>query len=474
MTARILGQIGAVGWAIQPAALETILDIALRATPDEASLEAWKARMPTPEALAARRGDKIAGTRGAQVRDGVAVLTVNGPIFRYANLMTDLSGATSLEAFAQDLAVVAADSRVKSILLAVDSPGGEMTGLAEAAQQIQAVAASKPVVAFVEGLGASAAYQIAAAASEVVVSSTAVVGCLGVVMAHVDRRQADAKAGVVRREIVSSQTPSKRPDPATDTGLAQLQAVADRLGAEFLDQVAASRGMTVDALLAATSGGGLVVGADAVAAGLADRVGSYEDTVARLASGDPIKPRRTPRPAKPRASKETTMNTEAFDTKPVASDAPAAPPPLAASEPTAPAATTTVDAVAAERSRCAAIQAAALPHFSALTAQAVEEGWTAAAFIRAQDNATKGAEASRRQDAGNAFRASLPAPAAADHTTDAAVDVTKLPPEERAKAEFAADPKLAAEFDNDVGNYAAFLKAQAAGKVHVLGAKRGA
>lgn len=457
MTARVLAQIAGSGWAIQPAALETILDIAMRASPDEASLDAWKSRMPSPEALAARRGDPLPGTRGVQMRDGVAVLSVGGPIFRYANLMTQHSGATSLAGFAEDLAVAASDTRVKSILLAVDSPGGEMVGLAEAAQQIRAVAADKPVVAYVEGLGASAAYQIAAAASEIVVASTGMVGCLGVVMAQTDRRAADTRSGVTRHEIVSSQTPGKRPDPATDAGRAQLQALADRLGAEFLGQVAAARGMSVDQILAATNGGGLVVGADAVAAGLADAVGTFEQTVARLASGEPVKPRRVPAP---RATALEVPMTEATaapaaENTPIPAPVPVSPAPSAA------------DGVAAERARCAAIQAAALPSFSALAAQAVEEGWEAASFIRAQANAQKAVDDARKADTLAAFRGSLPAPAAADTAASADVDVTKLPPAERAKAEWDANPAIRAEF-GQVENYAAYLQAVADGKVRPI------
>lgn len=458
MTARVLAQIAGSGWAIQPAALETILDIAMRASPDEASLDAWKSRMPSPEALAVRRGDPLPGTRGVQMRDGVAVLSVGGPIFRYANLMTQHSGATSLAGFAEDLAVAASDTRVKSILLAVDSPGGEMVGLAEAAQQIRAVAADKPVVAYVEGLGASAAYQIAAAASEIVVASTGMVGCLGVVMAQTDRRAADTRSGVTRHEIVSSQTPGKRPDPATDAGRAQLQALADRLGAEFLGQVAAARGMSVDQILAATNGGGLVVGADAVAAGLADAVGTFEQTIARLASGDPVKPRRVPAP---RAINQEVSMTDTNAAPVAETTTVAAPSPPVAPAPVA------LDAVTAERARCASIQAAALPAFSALAAQAVEEGWEAATFIRAQANAQKAVDDARKTDTLAAFRGSLPAPAAADTAAAADVDVTKLPPAERAKAEWDADPAIRAEF-GEVANYAAYLAAVAAGKVRSI------
>lgn len=465
MTARLIGRIAAQPWAILPEALETILDVAAREPVDEANLAAWKDRM-APRALATRRGPAALNTERTTVRDGVAIVPVSGPIFRYANMMTDFSGATSLASLAQDLAVVGADARVKAILLEIDSPGGETTGMTEAAAQIRALARQKPVVAYVEGLAGSAAYLLASAAGEIVMASMAVAGGLGVVQPIVDRRAADARAGIVRREIVSSQTPGKRPDAATDSGLAAYQAVVDRLATEFLTEVADSRGMTVEALLAATNGGGVLVGSDAVAAGLADSVGSFEGTLAALVAGTSA-PLRSLHPA-PRAQQEAPMPTDPVPTPPIAAAAapvaqPEPPtPPVAAVQPPA-----ALDGVAVERARCAAIQAAMQPGFAALASLAVTEGWSAEVFAQAQTASAGAVDTARREGAGASFRASLPDPL---KPSGDAVDPATLPPAERAKAEFAADAKLKAEFGSE-GAYVAYVEAVAAGKVRAIGRK---
>ena len=77
-------------WAILPESLETILSIAGRYNDD-------------PEAVAAKIGRPLNNTRTVSMRGDTAVIPVHGPIFRYANLFTEISGATSIEVMATDL-----------------------------------------------------------------------------------------------------------------------------------------------------------------------------------------------------------------------------------------------------------------------------------------------------------------------------------------------------------------------------------
>jgi len=68
---------------------------------------------------------------------------------------------------------------LQAIVLAVDSPGGEVAGANELAQLDRDAAEQKPVVAFVGGLAASAAYWLIAGATEIVASETAILGSIG-------------------------------------------------------------------------------------------------------------------------------------------------------------------------------------------------------------------------------------------------------------------------------------------------------
>lgn len=485
MTSRIIARLTGSPWLIQSEALETMLQIAGRELPDQGTIDAWK-HEASRRALATRPGDPLGNTPSARVRDGVAIIPVAGPIFRYANLFTEFSGATALSDFAVNLAAVRADTRVRGIMLEIDSPGGDVTGLSEAAGMIAAAAAEKPTAAYVEGSAHSAAYWLASAAGAIVLSPTATIGSLGAVVAMQDSTDARARDGVRRWRFVSTQTPNKLLDPSTDAGAARVQALADRLASEFLTAAATARGMSVDQILAATDGGGLLVGADAVAAGLADQVAGFEATLARLAAGDVPLRASAPKPTgpAPRAiSEEPAMDTTAAapapapetsaatptppQVLPIAPDTTAAAP-AAAPETSAPrAALRASDPVAAERARCAAIQSAALPGFAKLAALAVSDGWPVDRFTAAQDASAAAVASARTEAAGNSFRDSLPAPVAGG----GGGDEVPADPEAKARAEFAASPALRAEFRTE-GAYVAYQQAVSAGKVRLFAPKR--
>lgn len=263
--------VAAEKWAITEAYLKTIVAVA--------------ERQGDPEALAAKLSQDLEGTYRAEIRDGVAIIGVKGPLFRYANVFTAISGASSYQVLARDFTAALENVSVKAILLFVDSPGGMVNGCHELAAMIHAARGKKPIVAYVGGMGASAAYWIASAADEVVVDATAELGSIGAVLQIVDSRERDAKEGVRIHQIVSSQSPNKRPDPAQDQGQAQFQAEVDALAQVFVEAVAVHRGVDAGMVLEQFGGGAIFVGAAAVEAGLADRLGSFEEVLAGLAQG---------------------------------------------------------------------------------------------------------------------------------------------------------------------------------------------
>jgi len=256
-------------WLIEPAALETILAIANG--------------MGDPEALQTKLGKSLENTRTVRMVDGVAVVPVTGPIFRYANLFTEISGATSTQVLATDIRTALDNPYVSGIVLDINSPGGEATGINELAGQVRAGARQKPIVAYAGGTMASAAYWIGAAATDVVADATAIVGSIGVVMSYLDTTKRDEKSDVRRVEIVSSSSPDKRLDPNTDMGRAKVQAMVDALGEVFINAVAKFRGTTADKVKSDFGRGGVLVGAEAKAAGMVDRIGSLDTVIAELA-----------------------------------------------------------------------------------------------------------------------------------------------------------------------------------------------
>jgi len=270
---RAFEAVASTPWCIQEEVLTTILEIARRDNAD-------------PAAVAAKLGRPLNNTRTVTHRDGIAVVPVIGPVFRYANMFTEISGATSTAVLSTDFQEALANPNVKGILLEVDSPGGEAYGIQELAGMIRAARKIKPVIAYVSGIGASAAYWLASAASEVVLSPTSMVGSIGTVMAYRDTSERDAREGVKTIEVVSSQSPRKRPDLGTDEGRGQIQSVVDQITAVFVADVASNRGVGKRTVLNDFGGGGVLVGQSAVEAGMADRIGTFEQVVADLVAMD--------------------------------------------------------------------------------------------------------------------------------------------------------------------------------------------
>jgi len=269
----LIDKIVGAKWAIIPEVLHTILRVASRgpAIP--------KSEWPQYSTRAKRgEAEPSQGYRMAQLVDGVAVLPVTGPIFPRANMMTEMSGATAISALKADFARAEADPAVKAILLDVDSPGGVVTGIDDFAARV--AAARKPVVTYVAGMAASAAYWIAAASQAIIADRSAELGSIGVRVAVSKQIEADT-AGEMTFDIVSSGAPLKLPDPETDEGIAALKTELDDLEDLFVSSVAAGRGVDADAVRADFGRGGIMIAGKAVAAGMADGIGTFEQAMAR-------------------------------------------------------------------------------------------------------------------------------------------------------------------------------------------------
>jgi signal peptide peptidase SppA len=257
-------------WAITPEALQSIAGIALRKNED------W-------EFLAGKLGKPLQYTHETRVREGIAIIPVNGPMFSKANIMTAHSGATSLEKLSHDLATAVSDPSITAIVLDINSPGGAALGPAELAGEIRQAAQTKPVIAYTGTMACSAAYWIASAASEIVAHPGAMLGSIGVVTAASYQKEAD-QDGNMHVEIVSSNAQKKRPDPQSADGLSQIKAELDAIENSFIDTVAQFRGVDRATVISDFGGGGILSAADAVKVGMADRLGSLEDVLAELSN----------------------------------------------------------------------------------------------------------------------------------------------------------------------------------------------
>ena len=258
-------------WAIQPQMLRTMLEIANRERSDNII-----------ELLQKRDAQRMENSRFATMRGDVAIVSVHGPVFKYGNLFTEISGAMSLSVLMKDFNAALENPNVKHILLDIDSPGGEANGVAEFANAIYNARSKKNIVAYVGGLGASAGYWIASAAGRIYANETAFLGSIGVVTTYYDDKEKLAKEGVKEIEIVSASSPKKRPDVSTDSGRALIQAHVDALQEIFVETVARNRGVSTEKVLVDFGQGDVLIGAAAVAAGMADGIANLENVIESL------------------------------------------------------------------------------------------------------------------------------------------------------------------------------------------------
>jgi len=265
----VLEYLSARPWAITERAMDSIYTIVHR----ENDIEAVAAKLGQP---LENTGNRV------EQRNGTAILSVEGPLFRYANLFTKISGATSVELLGHDLQTALEDPRVESILLNVNSPGGEADGISELSGMIRDARAHKPVWAYVGGWAASGGYWLASAAERIVFHKSAFGGSIGVIATITDDTKRRERDGYSKYEIVSSQSPLKRVDPATDEGAGVIKAMVDSMATLFIDEVAENRNTTSENVIANYGKGFVIDSTRAISAGMADEIGTFEGVLARL------------------------------------------------------------------------------------------------------------------------------------------------------------------------------------------------
>lgn len=277
----LIAAIRAHPWAIMPEYLEAIEAIAARAMDADVLAriadDAHHRTIGASWSALAAVGLPLDGAASATHRDGAAIIPVLGPIFPRASMISASSDGTSLSSMMRDLRVANASPDIERVVLLVDSPGGVLSGLGEASDEI--AASAKPVTAFVTGNCASAAYWLSSQAREIVMDRSAYAGALGIV-ATVTRQEAVGQDGRRAYEIVSSGAPLKRADPGTDEGRAALQADVDAAEAVFFGDVARGRRVSLETVRSDFGRGGMLSADRAVKVGMADGIGTLEGVLA--------------------------------------------------------------------------------------------------------------------------------------------------------------------------------------------------
>ena len=221
------------------------------------------------------------------IPDRVAVINIEGTIVCGAdskeNLFQQANGITSGTIMKQ-IREAAADDSVKALVLRIDSGGGSATAAEEVGRELLRFKeqTKKPIVATMGNTGASAAYWIAACASDkIYANATTLTGSIGVYMPYMNTEELFKKIGITSDKIKSG--PYKdiltNDRPMTPEEKEILQNIVDEIYDQFVYSVSAVRRMETSKVRAIADGR-IYTGRQAKNIGLVDELGDYYDALA--------------------------------------------------------------------------------------------------------------------------------------------------------------------------------------------------
>jgi signal peptide peptidase SppA len=277
---RIIGKITSTPWMITDDALKMMLEI----------FEAHLSGDISVEQLRERYGPVMSEsehTYSSRVGN-VGVLNLSGPIFPKANLMTDMSGATSLEQFRTDFREMLADDNVTSILLDIDSPGGISDHVEETAMEIREGRNVKPIYAIANTAMNSAAYYLGSQASQVFATPSAQLGSIGVYTVHRDDSVAKELSGVKETVIKAGKFKAAMVSPLNDESHGHIQGLVDATNENFIKNVALGRGVDEDDVRHNFGEGGIVTVEHAYNNKMIDGIRTYDQVIDSMAQASPV------------------------------------------------------------------------------------------------------------------------------------------------------------------------------------------
>jgi signal peptide peptidase SppA len=214
----------------------------------------------------------------------VAVMRLLGPITQRAGLLTAFFGGTSTEKFAEAFDALMENPGIGGIVVDIDSPGGEVSGTPELSEHIFQSRGRKPVVGVANTWAASGAFFTGTAFDELVVTPSGEVGSVGVMAVHTDVSGMLEQDGVKRTVISAGAYKTERSPyaPLSDEAREEIQRMVDHHNGVFEAAVAKHRGVTVNHVQKNFGQGRMVRPKEAVAAGMADRVATLDQTIQRM------------------------------------------------------------------------------------------------------------------------------------------------------------------------------------------------
>lgn len=245
------------------------------------SLESMVAALQLGETIEAVKAVRSASASARQRARGVGVIPIVGPLEQRPSLFSAIFGGSSAEQIGNDLATMLGDRSVDGIVLDVDSPGGDVSGITELAAAIRAARKHKPIVAVANAMAASAAYWLASQADRLLVTPSGWVGAIGVLSWHDDLSGAFSKAGVAREYVSAGRykTEVTPLGPLDDSARAHEQALVDSHYATFVADVGLGRNVSPATVRSGFGQGRMLTASAAKRAGMVDDIGAMQDVL---------------------------------------------------------------------------------------------------------------------------------------------------------------------------------------------------
>lgn len=222
----------------------------------------------------------VRGKKPYAMDGSVAVIPVEGTLVHKGAWVESDSGETSYQGLQAQVRRAMTDNAVRGVVFEVDSFGGQVAGAFETAEMIHELSQAKPTIAILTDHAYSAGYLMASAARTIVMPETGGIGSIGVITMHVDMSQALERAGYRVTIIAAGQHKADGnayeplPEAVADKIMGQIE-VARQIFAETVGRFRGSRLSAAEALATEAQD---YLGAEGVAAGLADATGSPLET----------------------------------------------------------------------------------------------------------------------------------------------------------------------------------------------------
>ncbi|MBA7559405.1 hypothetical protein ES708_01019 [subsurface metagenome] len=216
------------------------------------------------------------------IQNGAAIIPLKGIVSKGSSFFSFFFTLASTSDIALMIKDALVNREVESILLDIDSPGGTVDGTQELAELIYASRGEKPIVAYTDGMMASAAYYIGAAADKIYISGDMPeIGSIGVVMTHLDYSKSDEMYGYKETDIFAGKYKriATGNRPLSKEGKAYLQDQVDYVYSIFVNDIAKYRGVSIDDVLENMADGKIFIGKQALDAGLVDGVSTFDQLI---------------------------------------------------------------------------------------------------------------------------------------------------------------------------------------------------